>query len=259
MKTEVINVTPKLASTWLQHNTANRHIRRGVVDAIKASLERGEYVMSHQGIAFTNDGVLADGQHRLTAISEMDKGSFPMLVTTGLDKNAFKVMDIGLKRSPADALQKDRRTVEVALCFATMCDTKRKAAQSPTRLIPFIGRIQNTHEQLMAYCGASSKTWSAVAIRAAAVLTIMRGGDSDYVKSVYRSLVLTDLDSMPPVAKAVFKSQLAGVVNVRDKTDTISRLLSVFDKKKANNTKVQVNDAQEVYRVVRETFFDLIP
>lgn len=257
MKTELINVTPKLASKWLQHNTSNRHIRRGVVDSIKSALERGEYIPSHQGIAFTDDGILADGQHRLTAISELEKGSFPMLVTTGLAKDAFKVMDIGLKRSHSDALQQDRRTVEVALCFATMCDTKKKAAQSPTRIIPFIERIRDVHDELMAYCSTSSKTWSAVGVRAAAVLSILRGNDPDYVKSVYRALVLTDFDVMPPVAKVLFKSQLSGVVNIRDKPDTIARCLAVFDKKKSNNTKILVKDSKESFRIVRETFFDI--
>ena len=257
MKTELISVTPKMASKWLQHNTSNRHLRRGVVDSIKDALSRGEYIMSHQGIAFTDDGVLADGQHRLTAIAELEKGAFPMLVTTGLTKEAFKIMDIGIKRSPSESLQKDRRTVEVAMCFAVLCDTKRKAAQSPTRLIPFIERIHDVHDGLMAYCSSSSRTWSAIGIRAAAVLTILRGGDPDYVKSVYRSLVLTDLDVMPPVAKVLFKAQLSGVVNIRDKPDTIARGLTVFDKKKANNTKILVKDTKDVFRIVRETFFDI--
>lgn len=259
MKTEVIHVTPKLASKWLRTNTHNRNIRRGVVDGIKAALCRGEYVMSHQGIAFTEDNVLADGQHRLTAISELESGSFPMLVTTGLSKEAFKVMDIGLKRSAADALGDDRRVVEVAMCFAKMCETRRKCAISPTMLIPYIDRVRNTHNDLMAYCPTTCRTWSSVPVRAAAVLAILRGADSDYVKMVYRSLVLTDLDMMPPVVKGLFKSQLSGLMNIRDIADTIARMMVAFDKKKANNGKIQIKDSQEAYRIVRETFFDLLP
>lgn len=257
MQTLLVNMTPKLAAKYLQKNTCNRPIRRTFVEGIKAALLRGEYVTSHQGIAFTEDGVFADGQHRLTAISELDSGVFPMLVTTGLPKAAFKVMDIGSKRTASEALGDDRRTVEVASCFATICDTSKRASQSPAMLIPYIERIRPIHNDLMAYCASSSKTWSAVAIRAAAVLSVILGADADYVKSVYRALVLTDLDAMPPIAKALFKSQLSGVVNVRDKVDTIARCLAVFDKKRANNKMIKVFDTQRTYQLVRETFADI--
>lgn len=257
MQTAVVNMTPKLAAKYLQKNVCNRTIRRAVVEGLKAAMLRGEYIMSHQGIAFTDDGVLADGQHRLTAISELESGAFPMQVTTGLSRDAFKVMDIGLKRSAADALSDDRRTVEVASCFATICGTSKRASQSPAMLIPYIERIRPIHDDLMAYCSASSKTWSAVAIRAAAVLSVILGAEADYVKSVYRSLVLTDLDAMPPVAKALFKSQLSGFVNVRDKVDTIARCLTVFDKKRANNKMIKVLDTQRTYQLVREIFADI--
>lgn len=256
MKTEIVNVTPKLAAKYLQRNTANRPIRRTVVDGIKDSFMRGEYIPSHQGIAFSSDGILLDGQHRLIAISELDSGSFPMLVSSGIDPVAFKVMDVGLKRSAADALQEDKRLIETAGVFASICN-KSKLKPTPTRIIPFAERIRDIHNDLISYCGSISKTWSAVNIRAAAVLTIMNGGDSDYVKSVYRALVLTDIEAMPTSAKSLLKSYLAGAMNIRDKGDTITRCLVVFDKKRSANKQIKVFDTQVAYRLVRETFADL--
>lgn len=61
-------VTPKMAAEWLKLNTANRKLRRWWASAIASAIKRGEYVCTHQGVAFSASGVLLDGQHRLVAI-----------------------------------------------------------------------------------------------------------------------------------------------------------------------------------------------
>ena len=73
MKTEVVLVTPLLAKKWLERNTDNRDIRPSVVTGLAESITRGEWVLSHQGIAFAKSGRLLDGQHRLLAIVEANR------------------------------------------------------------------------------------------------------------------------------------------------------------------------------------------
>lgn len=257
MHIEVITVTPKMASKWLQKNTINRPLQRGIVENLKSSFSRGEYVLSHQGIAFDETGTLVDGQHRLTAIAELQGFAFPMFVATGLSQDSFKVMDIGRKRSASDCLREDRRLVETANTFASICEKSRTKSVTPTKLIPFIERIRDHHFELTSYCGTVSKTWSSVNIRSAAILSMMTGGDKDYVKAVYRALVLMDIDAMPPCAKVLFKAQLSGALNISDRADTIARALVVFDKKRANNKQIKVYDTQNVYLLVRDLFADI--
>lgn len=253
MKAEIVNVTPQMAADWLKFNTGNRPLRRTVVNGLKLALQRGEYIPSHQGIAFSDEGVLLDGQHRLTAISELRDGAFPMLVTWGVSPEAFKVMDIGIKRTAADSLGEDRRVVEVARLIAVMCE-KNKASITPTMLIPIIEIIEDAHYDLLRFAPATVKTWSSAPVRAAAVISILEGKDSDYVKATYRSLVMSHFESMPRVAQALVKSHLEGKVRASAAYDMFSRSLVAFDPAKAHLVKIQISNTGVFTQRVRDLF-----
>lgn len=95
-----IEITPEIADHWLEtRNTKNRPIRAGRVDAIARDIRAGNYELTHQGVAFDVDGVLADGQHRLSAIVATDT---PLVtrVSFGLSKTAIRAIDtnIGARR-----------------------------------------------------------------------------------------------------------------------------------------------------------------
>jgi len=72
LRSKLQTVTPKKAAEWLEANTANRPISTSVVRGFAEAMRRGEWVVTHQGIAFDVNGVLIDGQHRLAAIVEAD-------------------------------------------------------------------------------------------------------------------------------------------------------------------------------------------
>ncbi|UBB15450.1 hypothetical protein [Comamonas odontotermitis] len=254
MKTEIINVTPAMAATWLSCNSSNRTLRRSTVEGLKAAFKRGEYVPTHQGIAFSTGGVLLDGQHRLTAISELRDGSFPMLVTRGLSDEAFKAMDIGVKRTAADALRsEDRRLVETARLIAAIC-VHNKSSVTPTMLIPIIENIKRHHDALLAFCPTAARTWSSAPVRLAAVMSMKNGVDVDYVRSVYRSLVMSHFDAMPPVAQSLYRSHVDGRIRASDTADMLSRCLIAFSPEKAKLTKVQIKDSTASYSQVRVVF-----
>ncbi|WP_434107665.1 hypothetical protein [Paraburkholderia caffeinilytica] len=241
MKTEMVNVTPAIARDWLRGNVRNRGIRRGWVDTLRAAFARGEYVVSHQGIAFSENGELIDGQHRLTAIAELPDGySFAMLVTRGLTRDeVFRVVDCGYRRTTADMIGRDRREVEVARLIYSIFSS---GPATPTALIPVCERIAPWHRDLLTFCGASVRTWSSAPVRAAAVLTMMDDGDSDYVRLVYRALVTNDLATMPRSAHALVSAFLRGQIKAREPYDLFCRCLKVFDPAKASLTKIQIND-----------------
>ncbi|CAK7026542.1 hypothetical protein [Saezia sanguinis] len=234
MHTELINVTPEVASQWLKSNTNNRALRRMVVDSLKQAFSRGEYVPTHQGVAFSKDGALLDGQHRLVAISELKSGTFPMLVSFDVHEDAFRVMDIGAKRTTADALRMaDRRIVETARFLAEVYENKRLSI-SPTYIIPFIEAIEPAHTKLMHFCGTYAKAWSTVAVRGAATIQLMTGKDEDYVLLTYRQLVLSDFKDMSQIACALVKAKASGTFNARNRMDAFARAMSVFSPEKAS-------------------------
>lgn len=259
MKAEIVNVTPQMASDWLAYNVSNRPLRRSMVDGLKSAFLRGEYIQTHQGVAFATNGELLDGQHRLTAISELRDGSFPMMVAREVNADAFRVMDIGVKRTAADALRiDDRRVVELARLIAVICTSKRGSV-TPTMLLPIIEAIERPHASLIAFCATSSKTWSSSPVRLAAVMMMMTGTDPEYVRAIYRSLVLSDFDAMPPVVRALYKSHVNGHVRASDVADIVTRCLVVFSPKKAMLTRVQVNETTEAMAQVRGLYGYLIP
>lgn len=104
MKTTIETITPALAKEYLEKNAINnRHLRPSHIEALATAMRRGEWILSHQGIAFNTNGKLIDGQHRLWAII---KYGFPVQinVTRGALPESFLVDDLGLKRTVTDVL-----------------------------------------------------------------------------------------------------------------------------------------------------------
>lgn len=99
-----IHITPALAEVMLERNVGNRKLRERLKEKYKRALREGRWLITHQGIAFDKDGVLRDGQHRLTAIAEEGRSAY-MVVTFGLDPDSFTVMDTGGARRAGDVLE----------------------------------------------------------------------------------------------------------------------------------------------------------
>lgn len=103
MQSKIVTITPKIASEYLKFNISNRPIRKKFVDHLANEFLKGKYIMSHQGIAFSEDGYLIDGQHRLLAIVKSGV-TVDMLVSEGVVAEAFSVIDTGEKRQIGDEL-----------------------------------------------------------------------------------------------------------------------------------------------------------
>lgn len=69
---EVVQVTPTLATAWLDMNENNRPINWTYVAQLARDMKAGRFACTHQGIAFDTEGRLIDGQHRLWAILDAD-------------------------------------------------------------------------------------------------------------------------------------------------------------------------------------------
>ncbi|MER6499919.1 hypothetical protein ABT218_11105 [Streptomyces sp. NPDC001455] len=99
----IVRVTPEIAERFLSRASVNRRLDMGQVRALAEAILRGEWKLTHQGIAFDKAGELLDGQHRLHAIIEANT-PVEMLVFDGLPKEVFPVLDTGKRRSAADTL-----------------------------------------------------------------------------------------------------------------------------------------------------------
>jgi len=100
----IVMVDSATAKRWLDRNTQNRTIRQGVVARYRSDMSEGRWSFAGDPIRFDVDGRMLDGQHRLTALSELNDVTVPMLVVRGLPSEAQDVMDQGSRRTPGDQL-----------------------------------------------------------------------------------------------------------------------------------------------------------
>lgn len=98
----VVTVTPAMAKQWLTKNTNNRNLRKKDIFNYARDMASGKWLMNGEGIKFSTDGQLLDGQHRLHALIQAGV-PVPMLIVTGLPPETQCTMDAGIKRTTADA------------------------------------------------------------------------------------------------------------------------------------------------------------
>lgn len=251
MKTEVQIITPKIARQLLERNTDNRPARSTHVETLRLAFQRGEYRMTHQGVAFDKAGRLLDGQHRLMAIAECHDGmSFPMMVTTDVEEGVYKLLDTGLRRSPSDLLGISQGLASVSRYMAIVYNGHNTGVTADF-LVPFVKRLTPFYEDLIFFCPTAQKTWSSACVRSAAIVRMMEGEDRDYIKIIYHALVHAEFDAMPPVAQCLFRQHLDGKANVRT-YDMFARALKVFDKSYSQLNKIQISDSSNAVARARE-------
>jgi hypothetical protein len=103
-RTETMSITPALAQMWLNKNTNNRNMRIDVAHRYARDMAEGRWYLSHQGIAFYEDGTLADGQHRLHAVTIYNK-PVTFVVTHGVPRAAGQMIDQHTPRMAHDAIR----------------------------------------------------------------------------------------------------------------------------------------------------------
>jgi len=100
----IINVTPATARTWLKKNSINRHLRDEIIAKYTRDIKDGRFETTHQGLAFYEDGTLADGQHRLHAVIRADI-PVKFVITHGLPRHAGQIIDQNAPRLTHDAIR----------------------------------------------------------------------------------------------------------------------------------------------------------
>lgn len=110
------NITPKMAKSMIENsNIMNRPLSRNQVLKLAADMQNGNWMLTHQGIAISENGNVIDGQHRLHAIIEADT-PVRMFVARNVQENVFAAIDSGVQRSNAHrwAVEGKRNTVALS-------------------------------------------------------------------------------------------------------------------------------------------------
>lgn len=90
MTTKVETITPQIAIEILdKHNPRNRLVSDGTVNAYANDMRNNRWTLTHQGLAFDENGDLIDGQHRLWAVIFAEK-AVEFNVTRGIPVKQMK-------------------------------------------------------------------------------------------------------------------------------------------------------------------------
>lgn len=100
----IAHLDTELAKRLLKYNTHNRAIRRAKVDELVRGFEADEWQLNGEACKFDSRGVMLDGQHRCTAITEVGEGAYPSVVVWGLESDSQETMDQVLKRGAFEQL-----------------------------------------------------------------------------------------------------------------------------------------------------------
>lgn len=98
-----VPISPTMARDMLKRNTHNRNINNRYVDDLVRDMLAGNFKENGDTIRFDVNGVLIDGQHKLTAIA-LAGVTIWIFVVTGLAPDVQDTIDGGRKRSPSDVL-----------------------------------------------------------------------------------------------------------------------------------------------------------
>jgi len=238
---EFIWVTPTMAQRWLDEcNTQNRCKRGWWLEALCAAMLRGEWITTHQGIAFAASGRLLDGQHRLEAIVKSGM-AIEMLVVYGLDDAAFGAIDTGVKRTISDLTGLPKRTAEAAR-FAAFLVFGGTVTATQAAFVAAAG-LAEVHDALIESCGTTKAYYGSAPMRMAAVSLVMDGHNREYVFKTYTDLVMERFSDLPLVAQGLIRQVNAGKTRASMTRDVYARGLKALNPNNQTITKIQISDA----------------
>jgi hypothetical protein len=243
MNPQVKMVTPEMARVFLASNLDNRNKRGWWVSGLASMIKRGEWIPTHQGVAFSKSGKLIDGQHRLEAIVESNT-SVEMLVVTGVREDAYKVLDNGIKRTMADLTGLNQKTAEVCRILSRLVNNGDYANSAEQILDVYNTGVGEVHDNLVEYCGKNLAVMSSASVRAIATCMILDGHNQQYIKSMYFNLCNMKFNDLPDIAQTFIRQVNEKKVSANNKNDLMVRAKKVFDESLKNTTRLSATDSE---------------
>lgn len=240
---QFVVVSPKLAAEFLGKNTRNRKLRKWYAVALSEAIKRGEWIVSHQGIAFSESGALLDGQHRLQAVV-LSGISVTMLLVTGIDDAAFQIIDRGMGRTYTDVTGLPKKTAELAAIAARYLYKTSKP--SPQQVITLANAgLQEIQEKIEGATSANVKYLTSAPVRLAVAYMLMQGYAEDFVLGQYRALALREYSMLTETSQTFLRRVEAGDVDIHDADDVITRVSRCFNPTETNLKKIYAGDEQK--------------
>lgn len=256
VETKLQVMTPKEATRIIEKsNIDNRKVRPHHVEWFSNLIKNGEWILTHQGIAFDVNGRLVDGQHRILAIAKSGVDT-PILVTRNLKAEAYNAIDTHSRRNMADVYKINSR-------FAAFITTlsKFKAGScghkfNNNETLNVIKKTSHFYESLV--IGSNVRYFTSGGGISALLYSYMNNCSSQkYIASLYKNLKSLNYLELPPVGHA-FAKALAQNKDFQAKNSVlVPQLLYVFDPENESCTKIR-SCSSEVMESFKKWISELI-
>lgn len=253
MHTMVMEITPAQAAEFLKMNCSNRAVRPSWVRRLTDIIQRGEWMLTHQGIAITADNKLLDGQHRLKAIVASGQ-TVQMNVSFDCEPQSYMVVDGGVKRTTADHLAVPPGLVAVARLLFRLPNRTDATPPTSAQVAGVLAWSKDVIEEVRVIGATKTKRTSA-SVQMPLVVHLMAGRAE--VLPAFLAFRDLDFDSMPLSVKSLTKQVMDGAASARNNTwDLSARVWRAFDPAAWANSKVQIKDVNaacaEMAKVVEQ-------
>ena len=88
LKASIEIITPEMALAYLGNNHKHREIKASKVEKLAAAMQDDKWELNGKTIVFDKDGVLLNGQHRLSA-AVLANRPLTTIVIRGIEKEAI--------------------------------------------------------------------------------------------------------------------------------------------------------------------------
>jgi len=201
-----VDVTPDIARVWLLTNTGNRSPRAAHIAALARDIVAGRWRLTHQGIAFSADGRLIDGQHRLQAIIKADRPA-TLMVFLGIHDDMFGALDRGAVRSVRDEIGMSAAWVDPIGTMVRILLTGETKKVTPTDVREMMDAFNAEQTIMMHTFSSYAPGRSNAPIKAALIcrLATSNGGQRKTLLEQWRAFATLDLPAMDRTSGAMLK------------------------------------------------------
>lgn len=256
VETKLQVMTPKEATRIIEKsNIDNRKVRLHHVEWFSNLIKNGEWVLTHQGIAFDVNGRLIDGQHRMLAIAKSGIDT-PILVTRNLKPEAYNAIDTHSRRSLADVYKINAR---YAAFITTISKFKAGSCGSKFNNNETLNIIKKTSHFFETLIPAANVRYfsSGATISALMYSYINNYSSQKYIAALYNNLRLLNYLELPPVGHAFAKCLVMNKDYQTKNSIMVPQLLYVFDPVNENSTKMR-SCSSEVLESFKKWISELI-
>lgn len=237
-----MRIGPKQARELLANNTANRPLNKATISEYAGAMQRGEWVLTHQGVALDPELRLLDGQHRLWAVVQSGV-EIDMMVTFDCPPEAFAMVDRGRVRSLAYALRTKEIDVSTTrLALAVMSGLKQNGFRFSTGQVQAaLPIIQPRVQTLQEHCKTHAKQRSSAPVHLGLIALMIKypamQGD---LGRLFRAFVMLEIEHLPRSVGQLLRQIDDKKTSARQAIDMMSRVWVAFDPANHDLKKIQI-------------------